>query len=223
MVEELLIPDDPPKKHNWNVSKAEIKKVRPDVANLIFDLQGAGSLLAQPFGAAVLERGVDTDHYEMPNVIEVVPVEITASQLPVSIQPDDIEVWPIHGFIDVRWQRASSPHEAIEVPANVQWVDTGISLKQGQRFHIEASGQWSNAGPPALGPGGFNGYLYSGTLLGTASLGSLIGKVSGNMFEVGANFDGKSPALGELYLTINDTPSTFSDNQGKLIVKITVE
>jgi hypothetical protein len=111
----------------------------------------------------------------------------------------------------------------IEVDASVLWVDTGVTLRKGQRFRIEASGKWSNVGPPALGPAGFRNYKYPGTLLAEADLGSLIGRIGDTMFGVGERYGGASPVDGRLFLSINDTPATFADNQGRLQVKITLE
>jgi len=112
---------------------------------------------------------------------------------------------------------------AIEVPASASWVDTGIEVTQGAELEITASGQWSNAGPPAKGPGGFDGYVHPGTVLASAPLAALIGKVGEEMFAVGERFAGRSPATGRLYLSINDTAGTFGDNQGVLKVTITVK
>lgn len=111
----------------------------------------------------------------------------------------------------------------VEVPASAGWVDTGLDLEAGRSLEISASGQWSNVGPPAKGPGGFDGYVYPGTVMATAPLASLIGKVGEAMLAVGEKFDGRSPATGRLYLSINDTPGSFADNQGTLQVTITVK
>lgn len=220
-----------PKKQNRNVSKKEINAVRPDVGKIIFYLQGVGGTVANPFGSVVLDKGVDTDFYPMPTWVGPPPLRTTVSQLnAVKIQADDVQPWPIRGHIDVHWDPAHRqlplsalatvlPTE-VAIPANVLWVDTGVTLQQGQPFRVEASGTWSNAGPPSVGPDGFGSYTYPGTVLPTAGLGSLIGKVADSIFPVGANFSGVSPKAGRLYLSINDTPDTFTDNQGQLTVKI---
>jgi hypothetical protein len=114
-----------------------------------------------------------------------------------------------------------SPSEAsLSVPANANWVGTGITLSRGQHLAVDAQGTWSNSGPPAKGPKGFENYKYPGTLMANEDLASLIAKVGETMFGVGEHFDGASPANGELYLTINDTPGTFGDNQGALSVQV---
>jgi hypothetical protein len=120
-------------------------------------------------------------------------------------------------------EMASREGAVVEVPASAGWVDTGIDLPAGSALEISASGQWSNAGPPAKGPGGFEGYVYPGTVVRNAPLASLVGKVGEAMFAVGGNFRGRSPAAGRLYLSINDTPGTLADNQGSMRVTITVK
>jgi hypothetical protein len=110
----------------------------------------------------------------------------------------------------------------LDVPANVLWVDTGVDLKEGQGLVIQASGQWSNSGPPSKGPEGFAGYHYPGTVA-DADLAALIARIGERVFQVGAGYRGKAPASGRLYLSINDTPDTFGDNEGTLSVTINLE
>lgn len=118
--------------------------------------------------------------------------------------------------------RAAQPLQPvrIELPATAEWLDTGIDLAAGQPVEIVASGRWSNSGPPALGPAGFPGYRYPGTLVAEAPLASLVARVGGATFAVGERFDGPSPAAGRLFLSQNDVAGTFGDNQGALVVTI---
>lgn len=108
----------------------------------------------------------------------------------------------------------------VTVSANVLWLDTGVALQAGQQFRVQASGLWSNTGPPAKGPNGFIGFSHPSSLLPTANFASLIGRVGGVMFPVGESFEGPSPGSGTLFLSINDLPNTFADNQGTLAVTI---
>lgn len=110
----------------------------------------------------------------------------------------------------------------VEVPANVLWVDTGLDVKEGQSLVIHASGQWSNSGPPAKGPEGFAGYHHPGTVA-DADLAALIARIGDRVFQVGAAYRGAAPASGRLYLSINDTPDTYGDNEGALSVTISLE
>lgn len=146
----------------------------------------------------------------------------------VKIQQDDGKPRPIRGPVTVEWKHwifvpPRTLPTKVSVPANVLWFDTGVTLKKGEHFSIAAAGLWSNIGTPALGPDGSRGTLLPGTLLPSASLGSLIGKVGDVVFPVTGKFEGTSPAGGRLFLTINDTPSTFEDNQGELQVRIYVK
>jgi hypothetical protein len=111
----------------------------------------------------------------------------------------------------------------VTVSANVLWVDTGVTVQAGQHFRVQASGLWSNTGPPAKGPNGFIGFSHPSSLLPTANFASLIGRVGGVMFPVGEGFDGPSPRAGTLFLSINDLPDTFADNQGTLAVTIVLQ
>ena len=99
-------------------------------------------------------------------------------------------------------------------------MNTGVELSRGQRLSVSAQGTWSNSGPPAKDANGFPNYKYPGTLLESADLASLIGKVGDSPFALGADFDGASPGSGVLYLSINDTPDTFDDNEGQLTVQV---
>jgi hypothetical protein len=108
-----------PPKQNRNISKQEIQMARPDIGDLIFHLQGIGSVLANPGGAIVLEKGVDTDFYQIPTWVGPPPLRSLVSQLStVRIQPDDGPPWPIRGHLDVQWQRLS--HPAIPFPNPTQ-------------------------------------------------------------------------------------------------------
>lgn len=242
-----------PPRTNRVVPKAEINRVRPDVGMLLGFIQGGGTaFLSTPAGAFVLEKGVATDFYPLPNVVDAPPTRMAASAVGAAqFVSQDFQPWPIRGQIEVRWERHVDPSviavsvpgadtlhgspgdqlhrrpplnelvtRPVEVPANVQWVATGIQLRRGQHFAISATGQWSNAGPAVIGPNGFSNYPYPGTLLAGANLASLVGRVGDQLFSVGGTFDGTSPADGELFLSINDTPGTFADNQGLLSVTV---
>ncbi len=108
----------------------------------------------------------------------------------------------------------------IDLPATVEWFDTGVDLSAKQPIELTASGQWSNAGAPARGPGGFAGYLYPGTIVASSPLAALVGRVGQTTFTVGERYSGPSPATGRLYLSINDVSGKFGDNQGSLTVTV---
>src|SRR5207248_2819196 len=62
-------------------------------------------------------------------------------------------------FPSTEWGKKASDRLAqwmeikeLSVPAEVYWVDTGITLNKGARLIIDASGQWSNIGNNFVGP-----------------------------------------------------------------------
>ncbi len=119
--------------------------------------------------------------------------------------------------LPVRAQR-----QQLTAPADVRWVDTGITVGAGQVLRIMASGQWSNGGgqPRFVGPDGFQGFRMAGTLLPSANLASLIGKIDSTIFSIGSNYSRVSSVSGELFLSMNDLPNAFADNKGSLRVSI---
>lgn len=179
--------------------------------------------------STAIQRGIETTRFSTPLMSPLVMQDGLAKALAgVQISGDAAAPSPVVGQIDVYWARSQSstnstveaPGIDVTVPANLHWVDSGIVLRQGQPLRISASGAWSNTGPPSIGPAGFVGYHYPGTILASADLASLIGRVGNETFAIGGGFSGFSPADGHLLLSINDTPDTFGDNQGFLKVTI---
>ena len=112
----------------------------------------------------------------------------------------------------------------VTVPASTRWVDTGIDMAPGNRLLIVPSGQWSNGGaePRMVGPEGWAGTGVAGLIAPRLPLGALIGRAGGRPFLVGPRYEGPSRAGGRLFLSMNDLPAAFSDNQGSLQVIATV-
>jgi hypothetical protein len=52
-------------------------------------------------------------------------------------------------------------------------------------------------------------------------LGSLVGKTVEDPFFVGNSYEG-SPATGRLYLSVNDRPDSYADNNGSIRVVVTI-
>lgn len=99
------------------------------------------------------------------------------------------------------------------------WLDTGIELKEGQKFMIVASGQWSV---------GKNSFGAIGTvqdckkcIVPEANLGALVAKIGNEAFIIGDRMQMPSPGDGRLFLSINDTPNQFSDNRNHIVATIT--
>lgn len=215
-------------RRDWLVSIADFKRLNEEVYKVYQSLVPVIAL-ADGGKASVFNRGILTDQYDSPEARMSTAYQ-TAFVRDLTSAPkyviNDLQPYPIYGWISVSWVPSDRSTDGrvrlttVSVPANQQWFDTGLELGLDEEFSVEASGQWSNSGPPSVGPAGFKNYKYPGTLMPIADLASLIGKVSSSMFPVGSEFIGKSPATGRLYLSINDTPDTFSDNQGTLQVKI---
>lgn len=114
--------------------------------------------------------------------------------------------------------------QTVNVPANVEWFDTGIDVRAGAAYllSIGATGQWTNiVGGQLVDAAGYGSLKLSNALAPTLAFGSLIGRVNGIVFAVGTSFRGRSPASGRLYLSMNDVPGTFADNTGQLTVVVT--
>jgi hypothetical protein len=107
------------------------------------------------------------------------------------------------------------------VPATQMWFDTGISLTKGSQLSIRAFGEWSDGGVPLRfwGPNG-SGDRWPGTIVPSANLDALVGKVGTNKFLVGQNYFGNSPESGTLLLSMNDTPDSFPGNKGAIRVEV---
>jgi hypothetical protein len=114
--------------------------------------------------------------------------------------------------------------QRVKVPADKMWVDTGITLIKGAKLDIVASGQWSDAGLPLRywGPDGTGG-PWPGTIVASADLDALVGKVGSISFLVGGSYSGSSPVSGKLYLSMNDIPNGFSGNLGTMDVEISYQ
>jgi hypothetical protein len=103
----------------------------------------------------------------------------------------------------------SSP-TAISVSGSVAWTDTDLSLTQGQRFVVHATGQVRFAeGVPPVGPdGATDPHPGACVLPGPDHHSALIARISGRTpgapFLVGSAFDGPADRSGQLQLGIND-------------------
>src|SRR6266496_3355073 len=111
----------------------------------------------------------------------------------------------------------------IAVPANQEWVDTGMDVMQGdQVVFLNRGGQWSNGGkaPRYVSARGFDGVRLPNSRLPDAPLAALIGHVRNSIFLVRFDYPIQMPAAGRLYLGMNDVPDTYSDNLGSVSVSI---
>jgi hypothetical protein len=114
------------------------------------------------------------------------------------------------------------PAAGIPVPANQRWIDTGVTVRRGQRVTFTTSGEVqlsADAGDKATPDGSLRGRHPSGPLPQVLA-GALIGRVgSGSMFGIGnQTVPLPMPADGRLYLAVND--DSPQDNQGEFLVQV---
>lgn len=123
---------------------------------------------------------------------------------------------------------ASLPPGSIRVDGKVPWIDTGMTVKKGDRL------VFSGTGEVTLQPGTTTGVAGTNALNGkypvkTVGAGGLIGRVeasglggrigSGALFPIGGNAQPIAmPANGRLFLGIND--DNFADNDGLFAITI---
>ena len=131
----------------------------------------------------------------------------------------------------------------ISVPANTPWTDTGIFVNSGTTLDIQASGTVVYGALPqqVTGPGGTNydgQQFFSGAVLPTTTIVSLIGKIGGTTTigtgtPVPGGLPGNGPGYvgssyseligtgGELFLGFNDQTTSFGDDSGSFAVTVT--
>jgi hypothetical protein len=115
------------------------------------------------------------------------------------------------------------PAGSIRVPASQRWVDTGITVVQGQNVSFSASGQVRLSGDAqdtATPAGSSQGRRANNSALPGTLAGALIGRVGTGMpFGIGDQTGPlQMPAAGRLYLGVND--DEFSDNGGAFHVNV---
>jgi hypothetical protein len=115
------------------------------------------------------------------------------------------------------------PARAVVVPAQQQWVDTGIDVRAGDRLHVTANGRvsWAPGASPTEPNGGDP--AGPGAPLPGAAAGGLIGRIGNTQaFMVGANLQGHlANTAGRLFLMVND--DMLTDNQGNFRASVIVE
>jgi len=111
-------------------------------------------------------------------------------------------------IVSVVFQEGSTTKLTFQVPGTTfaaanKWVDTKITLTQGERLRITASGQLNleNYGQ-TTGPEGTTNV--SGNQLETHPTGSLVGKIgNGKAFLIGAEYEGSANGSGNLQLGVS--------------------
>ena len=119
----------------------------------------------------------------------------------------------------------------VRVPADVEWVDSGIDVLVGEILTLKAkgiaiTGPLSEYPDAKSGPGGQITTCYDYALPGKvcmldgAPFGALIGKIGlgGSPFLIGGAADFTAGANGWLYLAVNDYIGTYGDNHAGFTV-----
>lgn len=120
-----------------------------------------------------------------------------------------------------------------EVFASKGWQDTGVTVRQGSKLIITViNGQWtSTVGKVSYNPGLGWSYTCANAMpasqcvepLPESPQGALIGRIGSRIFGIGQGITVMSGDTGPLSLRINDGDGDLYDNDGRLIVQITVE
>ena len=125
------------------------------------------------------------------------------------------------GCADTR-DGAGTTSRTLVIPATRQWTPTSISVHQGDRIHIETTGEirWTaNAAERARAAGSLDLKKTPGAPMPNAFAGALIGRIdSGRPFGIGDQTSLVAPASGLLYLGING--DNVGDNGGQFQVVI---
>jgi hypothetical protein len=112
---------------------------------------------------------------------------------------------------------APSTSATVNVDATHPWVDSGVTVRKGDRLLFVADGtiRWGSKSDQVAGPEGH------GAKAGKLGAGGLIGRVgyNGKPFPIGSvRTPIAMPATGKLFLGINDF--IFADNAGAFAVTI---
>lgn len=111
----------------------------------------------------------------------------------------------------------------ISVPANAGWVNTGLTVRQGQTILITTTGEVrlsTDANDVAAPAGSKNGRYAPNAPLPGSLAGALIGRVgNGQPFGIGNQTSFPAPGSGTLFLAVND--DQLGDNAGAFGVELT--
>jgi hypothetical protein len=130
--------------------------------------------------------------------------------------------------------QAPAQTQTAVVPANALWAPTPVEVRAGARLEISVSPdmRWSAiprqqttvavVRDPYVDANGYVDTVGQRTLLPSANRGALIGKIgeNGAPFLIGLSYAGEASADGRLFLSMNEFPDQFADNQGRLAASI---
>lgn len=146
-----------------------------------------------------------------------------APSAPAPSQPQPTPSYPSTGNQGRNYGGAG---QTITVPGNQQWVDTGLTVRQGQALSIRASGEVVLSADPndkASPNGALGGRHAVNAPLPQTLAGALIGRIgNGRPFGIGAGpANINAPDSGRLYLGVND--DGMGDNTGQFEVSISTQ
>jgi hypothetical protein len=111
---------------------------------------------------------------------------------------------------------------SITVPANQQWVATGLTVRKGERIGVVAQGEVQlspDANDKAQPAGAFSQRKAPGAPAPDLLAGALIARIgNGAAFAIGNQAQVTMPESGPLYLGVND--DSLGDNQGQFTVTL---
>ena len=110
----------------------------------------------------------------------------------------------------------------VTVPANLQWFDTALDVKGTVRIDY-LFGRWSETNDQGnVWSDGDLGQAWSGLLVPSSGLRTMVGMVNNVPFVVGKVYYGR-PGNGRLFLAMNDVVGKYDDNMGAISVLVTTE
>jgi hypothetical protein len=125
----------------------------------------------------------------------------------------------------------SAGERLVTVMANADWVDTGLTVRQGQAVSFTSSGEITlsaDTNDKATTGGSVTGRKAATAPIPTASAGALIGRVSGArgrganaVVAIGDQKTVAMPAAGRLFLRVND--DHLGDNSGQFEVRLKLD
>jgi hypothetical protein len=120
----------------------------------------------------------------------------------------------------IKQKELTAERKQLEVFANQDWQDSGVTLLAGKTVVIQAAGNWNFKMSHQLGPEG----MEIPKELRDFNLGSLIGIVAAGdpkdakPFYIGTGLEHTAEQTGRLFLRMYDSDTT--DNVGKISVEI---
>jgi hypothetical protein len=115
-----------------------------------------------------------------------------------------------------------SPQRTVNVPGNVQWVDSGFNVRQGETIRFSSSGEVRfsrNAEHRASPAGSLTGVMEPRAPVPSVLAGALIGRIgSGRAFAIGDQTAISMPQSGRFMLGVND--GNVRDNSGVFVVTL---